>query len=133
MVRDPAQVWGSPLLEDDIKVFANFGTLFNNGTQFYGHANYATRTTTAASTPQPAHALRRVQHDGGGSILVGDRLWASTGVAGAGGCPALPVVSAGDNGTAPDPAALAAIEANRTASPSTTPSPAASRRSSEAT
>ncbi len=113
MVRDPAQVWGSPLLEDDIKVFANFGTLFNNGTQFYGHANYATRTTTGGFYFRNPHTRSGVfSNDGGGSILVGDRLWASTGVAGAGGCPALPVVSAGDNGTAPDPAALAAIEAN---------------------
>ena len=45
-IRNPAQVWGSPLVEDDIKLFANFGSLFNNGTQFYGHANYASRTTT---------------------------------------------------------------------------------------
>ena len=113
MVRDPAQVWGSPLLEDDIKVFANFGTLFNNGAQFYGHANYATRTTTGGFYFRNPHTRSGVfSNDGGGSILVGDRLWASTGVAGAGGCPALPVVSAGDNGTAPDPAALAAIEAN---------------------
>ncbi len=113
MVRDPAQVWGSPLLEDDIKVFANFGTLFNNGAQFYGHANYATRTTTGGFYFRNPHTRSGVfSNDGGGSILVGDRLWASTGVAGAGGCPALSVVSAGDGGTAPDPAALAAIEAN---------------------
>jgi len=113
MVRDPAQVWGSPLLEDDIKVFANFGTLFNNGAQFYGHANYATRTTTGGFYFRNPHTRSGVfSKDGGGSILVGDRLWASTGVAGAGGCPALSVVSAGDGGTAPDPAALAAIEAN---------------------
>ncbi|MDE2851173.1 MAG: TonB-dependent receptor [Acidobacteriota bacterium] len=113
MVRDPAQVWGSPLLEDDIKVFANFGTLFNNGAQFYGHANYATRTTTGGFYFRNPHTRSGVfSNDRGGSILVGDRLWASTGVAGAGGCPALSVVSAGDGGTAPDPAALAAIEAD---------------------
>ncbi|MDE2690049.1 MAG: TonB-dependent receptor [Acidobacteriota bacterium] len=113
MVRDPAQVWGSPLLEDDIKVFANFGTLFNNGAQFYGHANYATRTTTGGFYFRNPHTRSGVfSNDSGGSILVGDRLWASTGVAGAGGCPALSVVSAGDGGTAPDPAALAAIEAD---------------------
>ena len=45
-IRNPAQVWGSPLVEDDIKLFANFGSLFSNGAQFYGHANYASRTTT---------------------------------------------------------------------------------------
>ena len=113
MVRDPAQVWGSPLLEDDIKVFANFGTLFNNGAQFYGHANYATRTTTGGFYFRNPHTRSGVfSNDGGGSILVGDRLWASTGVAGAGGCPALSVVPGAGGGTRPDPAALAAIEAD---------------------
>jgi len=108
MIRNPAQVWGSPLLEDDIKLFANFGSLFNNGTQFYGHANYASRTTTGGFYFRNPHTRSGVfSNDGGGSILVGDRLWASTGVPNAGGCPALTVT-----GHVPDPAALAAIEAD---------------------
>ena len=45
-VRDPAQVWGSPLIEDDLKLFGNFGSLFENGLQFYGHTNYASRKVT---------------------------------------------------------------------------------------
>ena len=45
-VRNPAQVWGSPLLEDDLKLFGNFGSLFANGLQFYGHTNYASRKVT---------------------------------------------------------------------------------------
>ena len=45
-LRDPAQVWGSPLLEDDLKLFGNFGSLFGNGVQFYGHTNYASRKVT---------------------------------------------------------------------------------------
>ena len=45
-IRNPAQVWGSPLLEDDLKLFGNFGSLFENGLQFYGHTNYATRKVT---------------------------------------------------------------------------------------
>ena len=45
-VRDPAQVWGSPLIEDDLKLFGNFGSLFENGVQFYGHTNYASRKVT---------------------------------------------------------------------------------------
>lgn len=107
-IRNPAQVWGSPLVEDDIKLFANFGSLFSNGAQFYGHANYATRKTTGGFYFRNPHTRSGVfSNDGGGSILVGDRLWASTGVEGAGGCPALAVT-----GHVPDPMALAAIEAD---------------------
>ncbi len=107
-IRNPAQVWGSPLVEDDIKLFANFGSLFSNGAQFYGHANYATRKTTGGFYFRNPHTRSGVfSNDGGGSILVGDRLWASTGVEGAGGCPALTVTD-----HVPDPMALAAIEAD---------------------
>ncbi len=107
-IRNPAQVWGSPLLEDDIKVFANFGTVFSSGIQFYGHTNYATRTTTGGFYFRNPHTRSGVfSNNGGASLLVGDREWARTGVEGAGGCPALRVIN-----HAPDPAALAAIEAD---------------------
>ena len=108
MIRNPAQVWGTPLLEDDTKVFANFGSLFDNGTQFYGHANYATRTTTGGFYFRNPHTRSGVfSNNGGSTLLVGDREWARTGVAGAGGCPVLNVVD-----HRPDAAALAAIEAD---------------------
>ena len=42
--------------------------------------------------------------DGGQSLLVGDRVWAATGVAGAGGCPSVPIVD-----SVPDADALAAV------------------------
>ena len=110
-VRTPAQVWGSPLVEDDTKIFANFGSRISDNAQFYGHANHATRTTTGGFYFRNPHTrsgvFRGPMVDGVPTVLVGDRAWASTGVAGAGNCPALPVV----NG-APDPAALAAIEAD---------------------
>ena len=112
MVRNPAQVWGSPLVEDDMKLFANFGTLFSNGAQFYGHANYASRTTTGGFYFRNPHTrtgvftysdpVRR-----GKFLLVGDREWARTGVENAGGCAAIPVVD-----HVPDAAALAAVEAD---------------------
>ena len=35
-VADPAQIWGNPTIEDDVKFFGNFGHLFSNGTQIYG-------------------------------------------------------------------------------------------------
>ena len=107
-IRNPAQVWGSPLLEDDIKLFANFGSLLSNGAQFYGHANYATRTTTGGFYFRNPHTRSGVfSNNGGQTILVGDREWARTGVAGAGGCPVLNVIN-----HRPDPMALAAVEAD---------------------
>ena len=45
-LRNPAQVWGSPKLDDDLKMFVNFGHLFENQLQFYGHTNFASRTVT---------------------------------------------------------------------------------------
>ena len=45
-IEDPAQVWGDPTVEDDLKLFGNFGHLYANGLQLYGHANYAGRTST---------------------------------------------------------------------------------------
>ena len=45
-LRNPAQIWGSPKLDDDLKLFVNFGYPFENGLQFYGHTNYASRTVT---------------------------------------------------------------------------------------
>ena len=45
-VRDPAQIWGSPEIDDDLKLFGNFGYLFGNGLQFYGHTNYARKKVT---------------------------------------------------------------------------------------
>ena len=112
MIRNPAQVWGSPLVEDDIKLFANFGSLFDNGTQFYGHANYASRTTTGGFYFRNPHTRTGVftysdPARRGKFLLVGDREWARTGVEGAGGCPAVPVVD-----HVPDPGALAAVEAD---------------------
>ena len=44
-VRDTSRVWGSPLIEDDLKLFANFGT-GGDRAEFYGHANYASKTVT---------------------------------------------------------------------------------------
>ena len=109
--RDTAQVWGAPLVEDDLKTFANFGATLASGLQPYGHANYATRRVTGGFYYRHPHTrsgvFRGPEVDGRPTLLVGDRAWASSGVVGAGGCPAVPIV-----GGRPDPAALAAVEAH---------------------
>ena len=120
-IRNPAQVWGSPLVEDDLKLFGNFGSLFDNGVQFYGHTNYASRTVTGGFYFRNPHTrggvFRGPVVDGMPTLLVGDRIWADTAPdsraapagrePGAGGCPIIPIA-----GNAPDAAALAAVEAD---------------------
>ena len=111
-VRNPAQVWGSPLIDDDLKLFGNFGHRFDNGMQWYGHTNYATKKVTGGFYFRNPHTRGAVfSGDGGRSLLVGDRVWART-LNDVGGpmtanCPTIPVV---DN--VPDAAALAAVEAH---------------------
>ena len=45
-IRNPAQVWGSPRVNHDMKLFGNFGHLFSDSLQLYGHTNYLTRKVT---------------------------------------------------------------------------------------
>ena len=120
-IRNPAQVWGSPLIEDDLKLFGNFGSLFDNGVQFYGHTNYASRTVTGGFYFRNPHTrggvFRGPVVDGTPTLLVGDRVWAETAPTsrvppagrepGAGGCPTIPII-----GNVPDAGALAAVEAD---------------------
>ncbi len=112
MVRNPAQVWGSPAIDDDLKLFGNFGHRFDNGLQWYGHTNYASKKVTGGFYFRNPHTRGAVfSGDRGESLLVGDRLWART-LNDPGGpmmanCPAIPIVD-----DVPDAAALAAVEAH---------------------
>ena len=38
-VRSPAQIWGSPQVSNELKLWANMGYLFNDNMQFYSHGN----------------------------------------------------------------------------------------------
>ena len=42
-VKDPAQIWGQPIIENDVKLFANYGATITDTIDFYGHANYASK------------------------------------------------------------------------------------------
>ncbi|WP_086933511.1 TonB-dependent receptor plug domain-containing protein [Agarilytica rhodophyticola] len=44
--RDPAQIWGLPEIEDDIKALANFAIELSPSAELYGHTNYASKTVT---------------------------------------------------------------------------------------
>ena len=101
-VRDTSRVWGSPLVDDDLKLFANFGT-GGERAEFYGHANYASKKVTGGFYfRNPNNRGNVYSVDGGRTLLVGDAMLASG--MGSANCPTVGVV----NGT-PDPVALAAV------------------------
>ena len=121
-IRDPAQVWGSPRVNHDLKLFANVGHLFDDRYQLYGHGNYASRKVTGGFYFRNPHTRGGVfrgplLEDGNRGLLVGDRVWAANAPEsrepppgrepGAGGCPIIPVVD-----HVPDAGALAAVEAD---------------------
>ena len=107
-VADPAQIWGNPTIEDDLKLFANFGSGGDRAVEFYGHANYAQKKVTEGFYfRNPNNRANIYSLDDGATLMVGDRLWAQTGLPGAGNCPTVPIA---DN--APDSAALAQVAAN---------------------
>ena len=117
-LRNPAQVWGSPKREDDLKLFGNFGHLFANEVQVYGHTNYASRTVTGGFYFRNPHTrggvFRGPVVNGTPTLLVGNVGLAAfneangthDGYAGP-GCRTIPI---SDN--VPDAAALAAVEAD---------------------
>ncbi len=104
-VAEPAQVWGAPGIDDNLKLWGNFGRLFG-GVQAYGHANYASRRVTGGfffRNPNTRNAV--FSADAGRTLLIADALDARDGVAdGSAGCPAVPVTA-----DRPDPAALARV------------------------
>ena len=107
-VADPAQIWGNPTVEDEVKLFGNFGHQLANRLELYGHANYAEKKVTEGFYfRNPNNRANIYSLDDGATLLVGDRLWAETGMPGAGNCPTVPIA-----GNVPDSAALAQVAAN---------------------
>ena len=118
-LRNPAQIWGSPKLDDDLKLFGNFGYPFENGLQFYGHANFASRKVTGGFYFRNPHTR--------GGVFRGDRLDDGTPTLRVGNvglaafneangtndgyagplCPTIPIID-----HVPSTAALAAVEAD---------------------
>ncbi len=104
-VAEPAQIWGAPGIDDNLKLWGNFGRLFG-GVQAYGYANYASRRVAGGfffRNPNTRNAV--FSADAGRTLLIGDALDARDGVAdGSAGCPAVAIT-----GDRPDPAALARV------------------------
>ncbi|MEM1203664.1 MAG: TonB-dependent receptor [Acidobacteriota bacterium] len=108
-VANPAQIWGSPEIEDDFKFWGNFGVPMESGNQFYAHANYVSKTVTGGfyfRNPNTRSAV--FSGDGGQTLLVGDLLDAQDGILdGSANCPVVNITN-----NVPDPAALAQIFAD---------------------
>ena len=105
-VRDPAQVWGNPRIEDDLKLFGNFGHLFANQVQLYGWANYADKKVTEGFFFRNPNSRQSIYSlDGGETLLIGDVLQARG--LGSANCPVVRVAN-----NVPDPDALAQVFAD---------------------
>ena len=56
-----ADIWLRDIIEDDLKLWGNFGYLFDSGQQFYAHTNYVSKTVTGGfyfrkpTNRDPAH------------------------------------------------------------------------------
>jgi len=89
-VPAPAQVWGSPKVEDDLRFVANLG-ISGDTVDFYLFGNYASREVDGGFYFRDPTARSGVySNDDGQTLLVGD-------LTGAGGCPVIPLRDADGN------------------------------------
>ncbi|MDE2804426.1 MAG: TonB-dependent receptor [Gemmatimonadota bacterium] len=99
-VRAPAQIWGSPQVSNEVKLWANMGYLFNDNLQFYGHGNYVSKQVEGGfyfrnpGTRSGVFGTRNA--DGQRILLIGDMLDAQDGVLdGSAMCPEVRVTDDG--------------------------------------
>ncbi|MBR9726391.1 TonB-dependent receptor plug domain-containing protein [Shewanella intestini] len=72
-VDNPAQVWGSPEIKDDISLFANMGLDLDDHSQAYLFGNYSQRDVKGGFYYRNPHTRGGVySNDGGATLLVGD-------------------------------------------------------------
>lgn len=102
-VTVPAQVWGIPEVNDDIKLWSNFGVELNGGVELFGQANYNSKEVSGGFYYRnPTNRGGVYSNDGGETLLIGD-LTPNDGV----GCPTVAL-----SGLLPDPVAFAQVQAD---------------------
>lgn len=108
-VANPAQIWGQPIINDDIKFVYNMGLLLDDDKEFYAFGNYGNKEVDGGFFFRNPHTRGGVfSNDGGLTLLVGDVLDAQDGVLdGSGNCPTIPIVN-----NVPDPTLLAQVIAD---------------------
>jgi len=80
-IQNPAQVWGSPEINDDITVFANVGLDLDKGKEFYMFGNYSERDVKGGFYWRNPHNRGSIySNDGGATLLVGDLDGLGTGI-----------------------------------------------------
>ncbi|WP_242523559.1 TonB-dependent receptor plug domain-containing protein [Microbulbifer salipaludis] len=70
-IADPAQIWGSPKIEDDLTLFGNFGIDLKDGSEIYAFANYSNRMVDGGFYYRNPNGREGVYTDGDGIRLVG--------------------------------------------------------------
>ena len=71
-VADPAQIWGSPIIRNDLKFLVNYGGNLSENTRFYGYANYASKEVEGGFFFRNPNTRGGVfSTDGGKTLLVG--------------------------------------------------------------
>ena len=91
-VRAPAQIWGSPEVSNEIKLWANAGYNFDDYTQLYSHGNYVSKQVEGGFYFRNPNKRSGVFRTGSGDetfLLIGDMVAARdpTQEVGAAGCP----------------------------------------------
>ncbi len=72
-VANPAQVWGTPEVSDNYKLWANFGADISEGVEFFGHANYNNKDVLGGFYYRnPTNRGGVYSGDGGATLLIGD-------------------------------------------------------------
>ena len=120
-VANPAQIWGQPNINDDLKLYGNAAIDLADDITLYAFGNYASRNVDggffyrnptnrggvyAGPMVDPATGFASTAPNAVPSVLVGDLSNTTTG-----DCPAgIPLTQGG--GLIPDPAILAAVRAN---------------------
>lgn len=100
-VPNPAQIWGSPEVKDDITIFGNVGLDLGNDSEAYMFGNYSERDVRGGFYYRNPHTRGTVYSlDGGSTLLVGDLTPGPVGQVNAGlglgdgiSCPTIPITS----------------------------------------
>lgn len=108
-VRVPAQIFGTPTIDNDTKLWLNSGYLFGGGQQLYFIGNYAYKDVTGGFYYRNPNTRGGVfSSDGGETLMVGDVRDARDGVLDhSSNCPVVRITN-----SVPDPVALARVFAD---------------------
>jgi len=71
-VPEPAMIWGRPIVDNDLKLFVNFGADLGNGTEMYGYTNKNSKYVDGGFFFRNPTNRPGVFADGDGNLLVGD-------------------------------------------------------------